>query len=49
MTYNKLANKLSALATGLTASALLVTAPIADARDTLQKFPIEAARRPSRR
>ena len=43
MTYKKLANKLAALATGLAAGALLVTAPVADARDTLHKFPIEAA------
>ena len=43
MTYNKLANKLSALATGLAASALLLTAPLASARDTLHKFPIESA------
>jgi hypothetical protein len=43
VTYNKLADKISALATGLAASALLVTAPTADARDSLHKFPIEAA------
>ena len=36
-------NKLSAVAAGLAASALLVTAPVADARDTLHKFPLEAA------
>ena len=47
MTYNKLANKitdkLGALATGLAASALLVTAPVADARETRHKFSLEGA------
>ena len=39
----KLADKLSAGAVAAAVAALLATAPVADARDTLQKFPIEAA------
>lgn len=39
----KLADKLSAGAVAAAVTALLATAPVADARDTLQKFPIEAA------
>ena len=38
-----LARKMCALASGAAAAALLVTAPVADARDTLHKFPLEAA------
>jgi hypothetical protein len=40
---NKMADKLSAGALAAAAVILLATAPVADARDTLQKFPIEAA------
>lgn len=43
MNRNKLAHRISALATGMAAAALLVTAPIADARETRHKFPIESA------
>lgn len=43
MTKNKIAHKLSALATGMTAAAVLLTAPIADARETRHKFPVESA------
>jgi len=43
VTFHSLAQKLSAVAAGATVSALLVTAPVADARDTLHKFPLEAA------
>jgi hypothetical protein len=43
VTSLKLANKLSAVAGAAAMTALLVTAPVADARDTLQKFPIESA------
>ena len=43
MTFHSLAKKLSAVAAGATVTALLVTAPVADARDTLHKFPLEAA------
>jgi hypothetical protein len=43
VTRIKLSNKLAAVAGAATMTALLVTAPVADARDTLQKFPIEAA------
>ena len=39
----KLADKFAARAVAATVAALLATAPVADARDTLQKFPIEAA------
>ena len=39
----KLANKFSAAATAATMAALLATSPVADARDTLHNFPIEAA------
>ena len=38
-----LADKLSAAAVAAAVTALLVTAPVADARETLHKFPIEAA------
>ena len=38
-----LTRKLAATAAGCTVAALLVTTPIADARDTLHKFPLEAA------
>jgi len=40
---NKLADKLSAGAVAAVVMALLVTAPVADARDTHQKFPLEPA------
>ena len=43
MTIHSLANRVSAVAAGATLAALLLTAPVADARDTLHKFPIEAA------
>ena len=43
MTYNKLADRFSALATGLVAGALLVAAPIANARETIHQFPLESA------
>ena len=43
MTFHSLAKKLSAVAAGATVTALLVTAPVADARDTLHKFSLEAA------
>ncbi len=43
MNRNKLINRISALATGMAAVALLATAPIAQARETRHKFPIEAA------
>ena len=43
MTIDSLAKKLSAVAAGAAVAALLVTAPVADARDTLHKFPLEAA------
>lgn len=43
MTSLKLANKFSAAATAATVAALLATSPVADARDTLHAFPIEAA------
>jgi hypothetical protein len=43
MIRTDLASKLSSLAAGMAASVLLLTAPIAAARDTLQKFPLEAA------
>lgn len=43
MTHDKLANRLSALAAGFAAAALLLTAPVADARETRHKFPIESA------
>jgi hypothetical protein len=39
----KLADRIAALATGVAASALLVAAPTAFARETLHKFPIESA------
>jgi hypothetical protein len=39
----KLAHRLSASAAAAAMTALLVTAPIADARDTLQKLPLESA------
>jgi hypothetical protein len=40
---NKLADKLSASAVAAAVTALLVVAPVADARDTHQKFPLEQA------
>jgi hypothetical protein len=43
VTHKKIANRISALASGMAAAALLVTAPLADARETRHKFPIEAA------
>jgi len=39
----KLAHRLSAGAAAAAMTALLVAAPVADARDTLQKLPLEAA------
>ena len=42
MTMNSLARKMCALASGAAVAAVLVSAP-ADARDTLHKFPLEAA------
>ncbi len=43
MNRNKLVHGISALATGMAAVALLATAPVAQARETRHKFPIEAA------
>ena len=43
MNKPNLAEKFAAGAVAAAVAALLVTAPVADARDTLQKFPIEAA------
>ena len=43
MNINKLADKLSAAAAAAAMTALLVTAPVASARDTHQKFPLEQA------
>ena len=43
MNTPKLADKFAAGAVAAAVVALLATAPVADARDTLQKFPIEAA------
>lgn len=43
MTMHPFVRKVSAFASGAAVAALLVTAPIADARDTRHKFPIEAA------
>ena len=43
MRINKLADKLSAAAMAAAMTALLLTAPVADARDTHHKFPIESA------
>jgi hypothetical protein len=40
---NKLAHRFSAAAAAAAMTALLVTAPLAHARDTLQKLPLEAA------
>ncbi len=43
MNRNKFVHGISALATGMAAVALLATAPVAQARETRHKFPIEAA------
>jgi hypothetical protein len=43
VTIHSLARKVTALATGAAVVALLVTAPAAEARDTLHKYPLEAA------
>jgi hypothetical protein len=43
MTIHSLARKVTAVASGAALAALLLTAPVAEARDTLQKFPLEAA------
>ncbi len=43
MNRNKSVHGISALATGMAAVALLATAPVAQARETRHKFPIEAA------
>jgi hypothetical protein len=43
VTRTNLANKLSAVAMGVAATALFATAPVADARETRHKFSIEAA------
>ena len=43
MTSSKLANKLSACTAAIAAGALLVAAPVADARDTMHKFSIQGA------
>ena len=43
MTMHPFVKKVSAFASGAAVAALLVTAPIADARDTLQSFPLESA------
>jgi hypothetical protein len=43
MKIKTLADKLSGVAVAAAVTALLVTAPVADARDTLQKFPLESA------
>lgn len=43
MTIPSFARKMSACAAGAAVAALLVTAPVADARDTRQKFGLESA------
>ena len=43
MKIHKLADKLCASAMAAAVAALLLTAPVADARDTHQKFPLEQA------
>jgi hypothetical protein len=43
MKIKTLADRLSGVAVAAAVTALLVTAPVADARDTLQKFPLESA------
>jgi hypothetical protein len=43
VTIHSLARKMTSVAAGATVAALLVTAPVADARDTIQTLPLEAA------
>ena len=43
MTMQPFVKKASAFASSAAVAALLLTAPVADARDTLHKFPLEAA------